>query len=481
MSLFHRSDCMFDIPMTFRWAWESWRMAVGPQIFPYFVESIRQYNIGAQNAGYNDISKVWIKEFEIPDLPIVMTKLWNDVKHFYTLLHGVLRNILRSKYIGIENFDREDLIPAHILGNMWAQNWVTYTDLIIPFNKVNLDENIAKSNWTTIDMVKRAEDFYASLGLGLMTKKFWETSVFEMNDNLTNCHGTAANMFDREGNFRMLVCPRKSVNDFYVIHHEMGHIQYYMTMSNQPPIFQDGTNSALQESIGDAIFYGVMVPQHLNRLRLIPDEFLFPEKQEKMDKQFLKMVHSQGYESTEYKELDDIVLDNDIKPIIKFFDKDFPKISEINRKRKTFDQFTNNFDNSINKFDIYLLLRTALAKIPQIPFEYIIDIFRWSLSDGHVKMTDANKYFWELIEQEQGIRPPDWENRNAMFDAGAKFHVANNIPYARYFLASFIQTQIFRGLCEVTVFGQLNQKKDLPMPLHRCDIYGSKRAGKLLK
>lgn len=250
MSIFHRSDCMLDNQAAFRWAWESWRMAIGPQIFPDFVESTRQLNIGAQNAGYHDISQVWIDELEISRLPIVMTNLWTDVKHVYTLLHAVLRNILRTKYYGIEKFDRDDMIPAHLLANMWSQNWSKYLNLIVPFNEVDLDVNIAKTSWSTIDMVKRAEDFYVSLGLNSMTKKFWENSVFEMNDNLTNCHGTAANMFGTDGDYRMLACPRKTIDDFYVIHHEMGHVQYYMTMSKQPPIFQDGANSALQERYG---------------------------------------------------------------------------------------------------------------------------------------------------------------------------------------------------------------------------------------
>lgn len=250
MSVFHRSDCMLDNQAAFRWAWESWRMAVGPQIYPDFAESTRQSNIGAQNAGYQDISQVWIDELEISGLPIVMTNLWNDVKHVYTLLHAVLRNILRTKYYEIEKFDHDDLIPAHLLANMWSQDWSKYLDLIMPFNEVDLDVNIAKTNWSTIDMVKRAEDFYVSLGLNPMTKKFWENSVFEMNDNLTNCHGTAANMFGTEGDYRILACPRKTIDDFYVIHHEMGHVQYYMTMAKQPPIFQDGANSALQERYG---------------------------------------------------------------------------------------------------------------------------------------------------------------------------------------------------------------------------------------
>lgn len=55
------------------------------------------------------------------------------------------------------------------------------------------------------------------------------------------------------------------------------------------------------------------------------------------------------------------------------------------------------------------------------------------------------------------------------------------MQFRRYFLASFLQAQIFKGLCEVTIFGRHNTGKKLPMPLHRCDIYGSKRAGRLLK
>lgn len=36
----------------------------------------------------------------------------------------------------------------------------------------------------------------------------------------------------------MIVCADKSLNDFYVIVHEMGHIQYYMAFEKQPTVFQ---------------------------------------------------------------------------------------------------------------------------------------------------------------------------------------------------------------------------------------------------
>lgn len=60
----------------------------------------------------------------------------------------------------------------------------------------DLDMNIGRTNWTSHDMVKRADDFYSSMGLPLMTEKFWEKSLFERSSNNEKCHGTAANMFE---------------------------------------------------------------------------------------------------------------------------------------------------------------------------------------------------------------------------------------------------------------------------------------------
>jgi peptidyl-dipeptidase A len=54
------------------------------------------------------------------------------------------------------------------------------------------------------------------------------------------------------------------------------------------------------------------------------------------------------------------------------------------------------------------------------------------------------------------------------FDAGAKFHVASDTPYARYFLAHVLQFQFHRALCKEA--GDTG-------PLYRCSIYGNKKAG----
>lgn len=81
---------------------------------------------------------------------------------------------------------------------MWAQNWQLYRNLILPFQEFNLDETVKALNWSSIDMVKRSDDFYRSLSLPAMTNQFWKHSIFEKSEKFHNCHGTAANMFEKD-------------------------------------------------------------------------------------------------------------------------------------------------------------------------------------------------------------------------------------------------------------------------------------------
>lgn len=358
---------------------------------------------------------------------------------------------------------------------MYAQDWsLLIPDLLLPFAEVDINERIRATKWSPLDMVCRAEDFYTSMGLFPMTQEFWDRSVFDKNSNISKCHGSAANMFD-DGDYRMIVCADKSLYDFYVIVHEMGHIEYYMACGMQNnAIFQDGTTTAFQEAIGDTIFTAMMTPQHLSRLGLIEDRYLLPSNGESFKNEYLCGIfcHDNDHQSQIDRLGDDFFTD------IEFMGHSLPNFGKINENMK--EKETQVTDTSA--FDITLLLTMALSKIPQIPFTYILDTFRWDLFNGKVEYSHANDYFWALTQKESGIKPPGSANdRSELFDAAIKFHFADNIPMIRYFLASFLQAQIFRGLCETTLYGKATGNQKLTMPLHRCDIYGSKKAGKVLK
>lgn len=141
------------------------------------------------------------------------------------------------------------------------------------------------------------------------------------------------------------------------------------------------------------------------------------------------------------------------------------------------------FPSKSNSFDIELLMMMAFLKLPDIPFGFAFERFRYDLFAGHVSGEQANENFWKLTQKYQKISPSSSFDRRQLFDASAKFHLAANVPYARYFFANIVQFQVMKSLCMKTVYGSANisETAQTPMPLHKCDIYGSKRVGNLLK
>ncbi|MCU1298949.1 MAG: Peptidyl-dipeptidase [Acidobacteriaceae bacterium] len=117
--------------------------------------------------------------------------------------------------------------------------------------------------------------------------------------------------------------------------------------------------------------------------------------------------------------------------------------------------------------DIPILLRQALDKVAFLPFGLMIDQWRWKVFSGDIKPADYNKSWWELRKKYQGIAPPV-DRSEADFDPGAKYHVAANVPYMRYFLADMLEFQFYRALC---------RESGYKGPLNRCTFYGSKEAG----
>jgi peptidyl-dipeptidase A len=117
--------------------------------------------------------------------------------------------------------------------------------------------------------------------------------------------------------------------------------------------------------------------------------------------------------------------------------------------------------------DIGLLLHKALEKIAFLPFGLVIDQWRWKVFSGEIPPEKYNETWWQLRLKYQGIAPPVGRSEED-FDAGAKYHVAANVPYMRYFLADILQFQFHRALA---------QTAGCTGPLNRCSIYGNKEAG----
>lgn len=206
-----------------------------------------------------------------------------------------------------------------------------------------------------------------------------------------------------------------------------------------------------------------MTPHHLNRLNILPDKYLMSNKPSKLTDSILKLVHSRNSKklhemekALDYDNFEDILTN-----YVTIDGKAFPKLSRLNSMASEDDAYNVKLSREINDFDLSLLLKMALTKIPQIPFQFLMDAFRWNLFNGTISMNDANAFYWNTALQEQGIHPPDWIDRRDYFDLGAKFHLADNTPYTRFctiqyyiFINKFL-LQNTMILCFVDIFWQV--------------------------
>ena len=118
-------------------------------------------------------------------------------------------------------------------------------------------------------MFQLGEEFFVSLGFERLPQTFWNHSIFEKpaDGREMTCHASAWDMCDGK-DFRIKMCTEINMEDLRVIHHELGHVFYFIAYKDQPHVFREGANPGLHEAIGDAITLSFSTPQHLKAINL---------------------------------------------------------------------------------------------------------------------------------------------------------------------------------------------------------------------
>ena len=376
--------------------WTGWH-SISPPMRQRYGRFVELSNQGSREIGFKDTGAMWRAGYDMtPDeFSADLERLWNQVRPLYLSLHTYVRAKLVEKY-GPNVVPPDGPIPAHLLGNIWAQEWGNVYPLLgvkEDAGGVNVTELLKKKNLDAKGMVKYGEGFFTSLGFEKLPPTFWERSLFtKPADRDVVCHASAWDI-DGKDDLRIKMCIHVEGSDFVVIHHELGHNFYQRAYKNQPFMFQNGANDGFHEAIGDAIALAI-TPEYLHKVGLL-----------------------------------------DKVP-----------------------QGTN---------DIPELLKQALDRVAFLPFGLLVDQWRWKVFSGEIKPEDYNKGWWDLRLKYQGLKPPSARSE-ADFDPGAKYHVASNTPYTRYFLAHILEFQFYRALCNASGYKG---------PLHKCTFFGSKEAG----
>ena len=91
-------------------------------------------------------------------------------------------------------------------------------------------------------MFHLAEDFFVQLGFNTMTDTFWNKSMMvKPEDREVVCHASAEDFYKMD-DFRIKMCTTVTHADLVTIHHEMGHIEYFMEYKKQPFVFREAAN-----------------------------------------------------------------------------------------------------------------------------------------------------------------------------------------------------------------------------------------------
>jgi len=260
-------------PAETRALYEGWR-TVSPQMAPDYARMVEIANEGARELGFADTGAMWRAGYDMdPDAFAAETdRLWEQVKPFYENLHCYVRGRLNEKYGDAVQPD-EGPIRADLLGNMWSQQWGNIYDVVAPAaggeSSYDLTELLRQQDYDAERMVRTGEGFYTSLGLAPLPATFWERSMITRpEDREVVCHASAWDL-DNEEDIRIKMCTQVNADDFYTVHHELGHNYYQRAYKDQPFLFKNGANDGFHEAIGDFVGLSATTPTYLNQIGLL--------------------------------------------------------------------------------------------------------------------------------------------------------------------------------------------------------------------
>ncbi|KNC54414.1 uncharacterized protein AMSG_12325 [Thecamonas trahens ATCC 50062] len=327
--------------------WSAWRAGFGALRTPY-EELVESSNAGARDLGFADTGAMWRSAFDMDsaEFAAVAERLWTEVQPLYTALHCYVRRELAAAPVYADHAHDPawagGALPAHLLGNMWAQDWSHIYSLVEPYpgaGNVELDAGLRATGWDATAMVREGVAFFERLGLAGPGPDFYADSLLVQPSNGRDvvCHASAWDLGG--GDVRLKACFKVDGEDFFVVHHELGHIFYYLGYAGQSALFREGANNGFHEAIGDTIVLS-LTPAYLRKAGLLPPSPPPPA------------------------------------------------------------------DLASNAAAVNALLKVALERVAFIPFGFVVDKFRWAVFDGSVRPDKWNSHWWALRRKYQGVAPP---------------------------------------------------------------------------
>ena len=261
-------------PEELKAVWEGWR-TVSPAMRDDYGRMVEIANQGATELGFPNLADMWLSNYDMePEaMSAEVERLWGQVEPLYKELHCYVRAELNDHY-GDDVQAASGPIRADLLGNMWAQSWAGIYPLVAPEEageSYDLTAILEEKGFDAVKMVEQAEGFFSSLGMRELPKTFWERSqIVRPRDRDVACHASAWDL-DNEEDIRIKMCTEVNAEDFFTVHHELGHNYYQRAYKDQDFLHKEGAHDGFHEAIGDFISLSI-TPSYLKQIGLIEEE-----------------------------------------------------------------------------------------------------------------------------------------------------------------------------------------------------------------
>jgi peptidyl-dipeptidase A len=395
--------------------WVSWHDNVGAPMRKDYSEVVAIANQGAKELGYANTGDLWRSNYDMTpaEFAAATDKLWLEVKPLYDELHTYVRTKLNAKY-GDKVQPKTGPIRADLLGNMWAQEWGDIYPLVAP---------------------EGAGDIGYDIGELLKAKGYTPTDINE-NDPAKRGKSEIEMVKIGEGFFSSLgfaPLPESFYKRSQFIKPRDREVQCHASAWDLDNKDDLRIKMCIKVNSGDFVTIHHELGHNYYQRAYNKNSYLY-----------LNGANDGFHEAIG----DAVALSITPDYLVKIDLLDPAKVPGADK-------------------DLGLLLRQAMDKVAFLPFGLLMDKWRWGVYDGSIPASGYNKGWNDLRLKYQGIVPPVARGEDK-FDAGAKYHIPNNVPYMRYFLARILQFQFYKSACDTAGWKG---------PLHRCSFYDNKAVG----
>jgi peptidyl-dipeptidase A len=227
-------------------AWQASK-EVGPVLKPGILRLRDLRNQVVAELGYSDYFSYQVSDYRLTSNEMLELNddLIRELRPLYRELHTWARYELAKRY----EVAVPDQLPAHWLPNRWGQDWGSLVEV------EGVDVNGALARHSAEWVVRQGEGFYRSLGFDSLPATFWEkSSLYPLPADAPykkNTHASAWHL-DNDRDVRSLMSVEPNRYWYETVHHELGHVYYYMSYSRPevPIVLRQGANRAYHEGIG---------------------------------------------------------------------------------------------------------------------------------------------------------------------------------------------------------------------------------------